>query len=204
MINVVIVDDHPIVREGLKAIISATPGMVVSGEARDGCEALRILKTTPCDVVLLDISMPGLNGLSVLERLHAESPHVPVLVLTVHEEDQYAVRSLRAGASGYLTKTSGAAMLVQAIYKVCEGGKYISEHIAEKLIPTTGRPQTLSRREREVLCMIASGKQVSLIAEDLGLSVKTISTYRTRVLEKLQLRNNGEITHYAIKEGLVD
>jgi DNA-binding NarL/FixJ family response regulator len=210
MINVVVVDDHAVVREGLKRIISANPGMAVTGEAGDGHDAMRVVKTTPCDVVLLDITMPNRNGLDVLKQLHAESPRLPVLVLSMHAEDQYAIRVLRAGAAGYLTKESAPANLVQAIRKVVRGGKYVSQTLAEKLVfdlDTDGDKfphEMLSDREFQVLCMIASGKTVGQIAEELGLSVKTISTYRVRILEKLQMKNNAELTRYAIKQGLVD
>jgi DNA-binding NarL/FixJ family response regulator len=210
MINVVVVDDHAVVREGLKRIISENPGMAVSGEAGDGYEAMSVVKANPCDVVLLDITMPNKNGLDVLKQIRAESPRLPVLVLSMHAEDQYAIRVLRAGAAGYLTKESAPAKLVQAIRKVVRGGKYVSPTLAEKLVfdldtDTDKVPhETLSDREFQVLCMIASGKTVGDIAEELALSVKTISTYRVRILEKLQMKNNAEITRYAIKQGLVD
>jgi len=210
MINVVVIDDHAVVREGLKRIISENPGMAVSGEAGDGFEAMKVVKSNPCDVVLLDITMPNRNGLDVLKQIHAESPRLPVLVLSMHAEDQYAIRVLRAGAAGYLTKESAPAKLVQAIRKVVRGGKYVSQTLAEKLVFDLDTDmdrvphETLSDREFQVLCMIASGKTVGDIAEELALSVKTISTYRVRILEKLQMKNNAEITRYAIKQGLVD
>jgi len=210
MIRVVVIDDHAVVREGIKRIISENPGMAVTGETGDGCEAMRVVKANPCDVVLLDITMPNKNGLDVLKQIHAESPRLPVLVLSMHAEDQYAIRVLRAGASGYLTKESAPANLVQAIRKVVRGGKYVSQSLAEKLVfdldsETEKVPhETLSDREFQVLCMIASGKTVSDIAVELALSVKTISTYRVRILEKLQMKNNAEMTRYAIKQGLVD
>lgn len=210
MIKVCVVDDHAVVREGLKRIIAENPGMAVTAEAGDGHEALRILKSEPCDVVLLDITMPNKSGLDVLKELHAESPRLPVLVLSMHAEDQYAVRVLRAGAAGYLTKETAPAKLVQAIRKVIRGGKYVSSTLAEKLVfdlggdPSKAPHEVLSDREYQVLCMIASGKTVTDIAEELALSVKTISTYRVRILEKLNMKNNAELTRYAIKEGLVD
>jgi two-component system, NarL family, invasion response regulator UvrY len=210
MINVVVIDDHAVVREGLKRIISENPGMAVSGEAGDGFEAMKVVKSHPCDVVLLDITMPNRNGLDVLKQIHAESPRLPVLVLSMHAEDQYAIRVLRAGAAGYLTKESAPAKLVQAIRKVVRGGKYVSQTLAEKLVFDLDADvdrvphEALSDREFQVLCMIASGKTVGDIAEELALSVKTISTYRVRILEKLQMKNNAEITRYAIKQGLVD
>ena len=210
MIKVVVVDDHAVVREGLKRIVSESGGMVVSGEAADGQEAMRVIKSEPCDVVLLDISMPNKSGLDVLKELHAESPRLPVLVLSMHPEDQYAVRVLRAGAAGYVTKESAPAKLVQAIRKVVRGGKYVSPSLAERLVFDLGTDtkkaphELLSDREYQVLCLIASGKTVTQIGEVLALSVKTISTYRVRILEKLQMKNNAELTRYAIKEGLVD
>src|ERR1043165_53716 len=210
MIKVVVVDDHAVVREGLKRIVSESGGRTVTGEAADGHEAMRVIKSEPCDVVLLDITMPNKSGLDVLKELHTESPRLPVLVLSMHPEDQYAVRVLRAGAAGYVTKESAPAKLVQAIRKVVRGGKYVSPSLAEKLVyeldsdSSKAPHEVLSDREYQVLCMIASGKTVTDIAGELALSVKTISTYRVRILEKLNMKNNAELTRYAIKEGLVD
>jgi two-component system, NarL family, invasion response regulator UvrY len=210
MIKVIVVDDHAVVREGLKRIISENMGMTVTGEAGDGNEALRVIQTAPCDVVLLDITMPEKNGLDVLKQLHADKPRLPVLVLSMHAEDQYAIRMLRAGAAGYLTKESAPAKLVQAIRKVVRGGKYVSTTLAEKLAVdlddnSKKTPhELLSDREYQVLCMIASGKTVTEAANDLALSVKTISTYRVRILEKLKMKHNADLTRYAIKQGLVD
>ncbi len=210
MIKVCVVDDHAVVREGLKRIISENPGMAVTAEAGDGHEALRVIQSEPCDVVLLDITMPNKSGLDVLKQLHLDRPKLPVLVLSMHAEDQYAVRVLRAGAAGYLTKESAPAKLVQAIRKVVRGGKYVSATLAEKLVydldsnSSKAPHEVLSDREYQVLCLIASGKTVTAIAEELALSVKTISTYRVRILEKLNMKNNAELTRYAIKEGLVD
>ena len=210
MIKVVVVDDHAVVREGLKRIIAENDGMMVSGEAADGFEAMQVIKKEHCDVVLLDITMPNKSGLDVLKELHAESPRLPVLVLSMHPEDQYALRVLRAGAAGYVTKESAPAKLVQAIRIVVRGGRYVSPTLAEKLVYDLGTQtdkaphEILSDREYQVLCMIGSGKTVTQIAEELALSVKTISTYRVRILEKLKMNNNAEMTRYAIKEGLVD
>ena len=210
MIKVCVVDDHAVVREGLKRIISENPGMAVTAEAGDGHEALKVIQSEPCDVVLLDITMPNKSGLDVLKQLHLDRPKLPVLVLSMHAEDQYAVRVLRAGAAGYLTKESAPAKLVQAIRKVVRGGKYVSATLAEKLVydldsdSSKAPHEVLSDREYQVLCLIASGKTVTTIAEELALSVKTISTYRVRILEKLNMKNNAELTRYAIKEGLVD
>jgi DNA-binding NarL/FixJ family response regulator len=210
MIKVCVVDDHAVIREGLKRIISENPGMSVTSEAGDGAEALRVIKSQPCDVVLLDITMPNKTGLDVLKQLHAESPRLPILVLSMHAEDQYAARVLRAGAAGYLTKDSGPGKIVQAIRKVVHGGKYVSLALAERLVAdlavdrSKAPHEVLSDREYQVLCLISSGKSVTDIAAELKLSVKTISTYRVRILEKLNLKNNAELTRYAIKEGLVD
>src|SRR5437016_3963123 len=182
MIKVVVVDDHAVVREGLKRIITENVGMTVTGEAADGHEAMLVIKSEPCDVVLLDITMPNKNGLDVLKELHAESPRLPVLVLSMHGEDQYAIRVLRAGAAGYLTKDSAPAKLVQAIRKVVRGGKYVSPSLAERLVydlgANTERPthELLSDREYQVLCMIHSGKTVINIGEERHLSVKTNRT----------------------------
>jgi DNA-binding NarL/FixJ family response regulator len=195
-----------LLREGLKRIIAENPGMAVTSEAADGIEAVKVIQSEPCDVVLLDITIPYKSGLDVLKQIHLESPHL----LSMHPEDQYAVRVLRAGAAGYLTKESAPTKLVQAIRKVVRGGKYVSSTLAEKLIydlnsDSVKAPyEILSDREYQVLCMIASGKTVTMIAGELSLSVKTVSTYRVRVLEKLNMKNNAELTRYAIKEGLVE
>jgi len=210
MLRVVVVDDHPVVREGFKRIITESPGFFVAGEASDGAEALQVVEKNPCDVVVLDISMPQKGGLDVLKQLKTQMPRLPVLVLSMHSEDQYAVRVLKAGASGYLTKDAAPAQLVNALRKVVRGGKYVSASLAEKLATEldldNDKPmhETLSDREYQVLCMLASGKTGTEIANELTLSVKTISTYRARILEKLKMKNNAEITRYAIKEGLVD
>ena len=204
MIKVCVVDDHAVVREGLKRIICESEGMTVVAEANDATEAIRVIQNEPPDVVLLDITLPNKSGLDVLKQLHSESPRLPVLVLSMHSEEQYAVRVLRAGAAGYLTKESAPARLVQAIRKVVRGGKYISPTVAERLVydlngSTKPPHESLSDREYQVLCMIGSGQTVTMIAADLGLSVKTISTYRTRILEKMRLRNNAEIIRYALE-----
>ena len=210
MIRVCVVDDHAVVREGLKRIIGENPGMAVTAEAGDGFEAVKMIHGEPCDVVLLDITMPYQSGLDVLKQIHGESPNLPVLVLSMHAEDRYAVRVIRAGAAGYLTKDSAPTKLVQAIRKVVRGGKYVSSTLAEQLIcdlnsdSAKSPHEFLSDREYQVLCMIGSGKTVTIIAGELGLSVKTISTYRVRLLEKLNMKNNAELTRYAIKNGLVD
>jgi DNA-binding NarL/FixJ family response regulator len=210
MIKVCVVDDHVVVREGLKRIISENPGMAVTAEAGDGNEALKVIQDQPFDVVLLDITMPNKNGMDVLKELRARSPRLPVLVLSMHAEEHYAVRVLRAGAAGYLTKESAPEKLVQAIRRVVGGGKYVSPAVAERLVyqldAQASKPahESLSDREYQVMCMIGSGKTVTEIAAELDLSVKTVSTYRVRILEKLNMKNNAEVTRYAIREGLVD
>jgi len=196
MLKILIADDHAIVRQGLKQIVAETRDMVVAGEASNGQELFNKLKEDDYDVIVLDITMPGRSGMDVLRQLRSERPRLPVLILSVHSEEQYALRALRAGASGYLTKESAPDELVVAIRKVSLGGKYISSSLAEKLAfeLEVGREQapheTLSDREYQVMCMIASGKTVTEIAQELYLSEKTISTYRTRILEKMNMKNN--------------
>ena len=210
MLKVLIADDHPVVREGLKQIVTETQDMVVAGEANNGQEVLNKIREGDYDVIVLDITMPGRNGMDVLRQLRSERPRLPVLILSIHSEEQYALRALRAGASGYLTKESAPDELVVAIRKVSWGGKYISSSLAEKLAfkLEVGREQapheTLSDREYQVMCRIASGKTVMEIAQELSLSEKTISTYRSRILEKMKMKNNAELTYYAIKNQLVD
>jgi two-component system invasion response regulator UvrY len=209
MIRVIVVDDHPVVREGLKRILAENTGMVVTGEAADGYEALEVIRSEPCDVVLLDLAIPHKNGLDVLKQLQAEKPRLPVLILSNYSEDQYAIRCIRAGAAGYLKKETALPEVVVAIRQVLRGRKYVSENVAEKLVfnlHSAERPlhQALTDREYQIVCMIASGKVVNEIGEELALSVKTVSTYRARLLKKLKMRNNAELIRYAIKEGLVN
>lgn len=209
-LRVLIADDHAIVREGLKRILADAPELRVAGEAADGTEAIRLVREERWDVLLLDISMPGANGLEVLRAVKEVAPKLPVLILTMYPEDQYAVRMLKAGAAGYLTKEGAPQQLVSAIRKVASGGKYISPAVAEKLAwelerkRHPGTHEDLSNREFEILRLIASGKTVSQIAQDLHLSVKTVSTYRMRLLMKLNMKSNAQLTHYAIKGGLVE
>jgi two-component system invasion response regulator UvrY len=210
MLKILIADDHAIVRQGLKQIVTETRDMTVAGEASNGQELLSKIKEGEYDVVVLDITMPVIDGMDVLRQLRSERPRLPVLMLSIHPEEQYALRALRAGASGYLTKESAPDELVVAIRKVSSGGKYISTSLAEKLAfeLDVGREQALhealSDREYQVLCMIASGKTVTDIAQELSLSEKTISTYRSRILEKMNMKNNAELTYYAIKNQLIE
>ncbi len=210
MIRALIADDHAVVRQGLKQILGDTPEMVVAGEATNGQEVLDKVRAETWDVVVLDISMPDRSGLDILKQLRSERPKLPVLVLSMHSEDQYAVRVLKAGASGYLTKDSAPDELVKAIRKVVSGGRYVSSLLAEKLAFEIGTDssrlphETLSDREFQVLRLIAAGKSVTEIAAELYLSVKTVSTYRARLLRKMNLGTNAELMHYAMQNHLID
>jgi DNA-binding NarL/FixJ family response regulator len=209
MIRVLIADDHAIVRKGLKQIVGDTPDVVVVGEAANGHEVLDYVRREECDVVLLDIAMPGKDGLDTLKELKAARPLLPVLILSMYPEEQYAVRLLKAGASGYLTKESAPEELVAAIRKVSKKGKYISASLGEKLaflLDSGGdKPphERLSDREYQVMLMMAGGKTPTDVAEEMCLSVKTVSTYRARALRKMGMRNNAEFAFYAMKEGLL-
>jgi len=210
MIRIIIADDHPIVRAGMKQIISEASDMMVADEASDGHTLLSKIKKENFDVVILDITMPHMDGLDVLKQLKIEKPKLPVIILSIHPEDQYALRVLKAGASAYVTKTSAPDELINAIRKVFRGGKYISPSIAEKLAFQLDANfeemphEALSDREYQVLCTLASGKTVTEIADELSLSAKTISTYRSRILEKMDMKNNAELIHYAVQNKLVD
>lgn len=209
MLKVLVADDHAIVREGVKQILAEIPDIVVAGEASDGNQALSKVREGDYDLVLLDIAMPGMSGLEVLKQLKSERSDVPVLILSIYPEEQYAIRTLKAGAAGYLTKESAPDELIEAIRKVYNGGKYVTSSLAEKLALYLDADlegpvhELLSDREYQVVLMIASGKTVKQIADELALSVKTISTNRTRALRKMRMKTNAEITYYAIKHGLV-
>jgi len=210
MIRVVVADDHTIVREGLKQLLGATSDLEVVGEARDGHEALAIVRDRDIDVLLLDLSMPGKGGMELIKQIKSEKPKLRILVLSMHAEHQYAVRAIRAGASGYLTKDAASTQLVSALRKVAAGGAYISAEVAEQLALSAmphaeGPPHaSLSDREYQVFQLLVSGTSVSEIALRLNLSVKTVSTHKARLMEKMGLANQTELVHYAIKHQLVD
>jgi two-component system, NarL family, invasion response regulator UvrY len=209
MIRVIIADDHPVVRQGLKQVVNKDPQIEVVGEANDAAELLELARRVSFDVLVLDITMPGRSGLEVLKELRREQPSLPVLILSMHPEDQYAVRVLKAGAAGYLTKESAPEQLVSAIKKAYEGGKYISPETAERLafhIEADSRDEphhSLSDREFQVMRALAQGQSVTQIAHEMGLSAKTVSTYRTRVLEKMRVSSNSELIRYAVRHGLI-
>lgn len=209
MLRVLIADDHAVVRRGLRQVLADESDIKVIGEAQNSQELLALARRNPCDLIVLDISMPGRNGLDALKELRKEFPKTAILVLSMYPEDQYAVQAFRAGASGYLTKESAPEELVLAIRKVVRGGRYVSATLAEKLALDLSANRngalhdTLSAREFQILCMIGSGKSVTAIADELALSVKTIGTYRARILEKMEMRNNAELIRYAIQNQLV-
>jgi len=209
-IRIVVADDHAIVREGLKQILGAQADFQVVAEASDGHEALKRVRELEFDVLLLDMSMPGKSGVELIKQVRAEKPKLRILVLTMHEEHQYAVRAIRAGASGYLTKEGASAQLVTAIRKVASGGAYISAEVAEQLAlnampdATAAPHERLSDREFQVFRMIAEGKSVSEIADRLNLSVKTVSTHKANVLAKMGLSTQGELIRYALENDLVE
>lgn len=208
MIRLVIADDHAIVRQGLKKILDESSDMEIVAEHANGADALRWIRANDCDVVLLDIAMPGRSGIEVLKQLHEERPKLPILILSIYPEDQYAVRLIKAGAAGYLTKESAPEIVMDAVRRVAAGKKYINPAVAEMLAnefcTQEGKlpHETLSDREYQIFLLLASAGTVSEIADALSLSVKTVSTYRTRILEKMQLRNNAELMRYAVEKHL--
>jgi two-component system invasion response regulator UvrY len=210
MIRILIADDHEIVRRGLVQIVADVPDLDVCADAGSANETLQLLRQHDIDVVVLDVSMPGRSGLEALKEIRKLYPQLPVLMLSTYSEDEYAVRSLRSGAAGYLMKQSAPKELIAAIRKVHSGGKYISEFVAEKLatVLETGGGEVpherLSDRELQVMRMIAAGKTLKQIADELALSEKTISTYRTRTMEKMNMKKNTELVRYAMQNGLLD
>ena len=210
MIRVVIADDHTIVREGLKQVLSAAPVLRIVAEAQNGQEVLQRARELEFDVLLLDMSMPGRSGIELIKQVRAEKPKLRILVLSMHQEHQYAVRAIKAGASGYLTKESASAQLVSAIRKVAGGGAFITDAVAQQLalgaMPQTDRPphQLLSDREYQVFRLLVAGKTVSEIAEQLNLSVKTVSTHKARIMQKMSMSNPTELVRYAMQHGLLE
>jgi DNA-binding NarL/FixJ family response regulator len=207
MLKILTIDDHEVVRRGIKEMF--TEESATFGEARSGAEAVALARKQQWDIAVLDISLGGRSGLEVLAELKQLRPRMPVLILSMHAEEQYAVRAFKAGASGYINKASSGEELRRAILKIIKGGQYVGSSLAEKIVLQLSQPgkvphENLSNREFEVLCSIASGKTVNEIASKLSLSNKTISTYRRRILDKMEMRTNAELTHYAIRNGLVE
>ncbi len=209
MIQILIADDHEMFREGIKRICEDNPDLVVAGEASNGNEVLEKVEKKEYDLLLLDIAMPGLNGLDTLKQLKTIQPKLRVLVLSMYPEDEYAVRAIKAGAAGYLTKAKASRELMEAIKKISDGGNYIDASVAEKLLfdmkPETLKPlhKTLSDREYQILTMIVSGKKVGEIAKELSLSVKTVSTYKVRILNKMEMKSTAELVKYAVEHKLI-
>jgi len=208
MIKVIVVDDHPVVRRGLKQIIEDEPDMKVAGEAKNAGECFSLVQKTDCTLVVLDITLPDRNGFDVLKQLKYEHPNLPILILSVHSEEQYGLRFIKAGASGYLMKEGAPEELVKAIRKVTAGGKYISASLAEKLVShldASDKPphENLSDREFQIMCMIAQGKSLKSIAGELCVGEKTVSTYRSRIMEKMKIGTNSGLTRYALENHLV-
>jgi two-component system, NarL family, invasion response regulator UvrY len=206
--NILIVDDHAIVRQGLKQILMESGKVMLIGEAERGAEAVRQVREGGWDVVVLDISLPDRNGIEVLKQIKKEHPKTRVLMLSMHDEGLYALRALKSGASGYITKQSAPSELMAAIHQVARGRRYLTAALAEAMADSLSedheRPlhESLSDREYQTLCLIASGKSLTDVASEMCLSVKTVSVYRSRLLQKMRLKNNAELTHYAIKNGL--
>jgi DNA-binding NarL/FixJ family response regulator len=208
MIRVLIADDHPIVRQGIRHILDATPDVRAVTEAVDADTTLAAVRADACDALLLDLSMPGTDGMDLVKRVHQERPDLPILVVTVHSEDEFAVRALRLGAAGYLTKDAAGVELVAAIRKVVGGGHYVSERLAERLASEMQRGrmraphERLSDREYQIFRMIAAGKRTREISADLCLSMKTVSTYRARIFEKMDIHTSGKLVAYALRNHL--
>jgi len=208
MINVLVADDHPVVRKGIALILASDRNIAIVGEANNGGELLELLGREVVHVICLDINMRGMSGLEILPEVKRRFPRLPILILSQYTEQQMAVRAIRAGAAGYLNKDAAPNELVDAIRSLSQGKKYVTEEVSDLLVSTmaarTGSPEdTLSNRELRVFTMLASGDTVGSIAEQLNLSVKTVSTYRTRVLEKLNLRNNADLARYALEHGML-
>ena len=210
MINILIADDHAIVREGLKQIVAEEPDIKVSGEAENANQVFELLKSQEINIIILDINMPGKSGLEALKDLRSEYPKIPVLILSMYSEEQYGLRAIKAGASGFLKKVSAPEELVKAIRKIFYGGKYISPELAEKLADTFEQNrkslphEALSNREFQIMCEIGRGKSAEEMADDLSISIHTVYSYRNRILEKMKLKSNVELTQYVIKNKLIE
>jgi len=210
MIRVLIADDHALVRDGLRHVLQSTRGFEVAGEAVDGISALQLARKQPAEVMVLDLSMPGRNGLELIKQIRDEKPDLRILVLTMHAEEQYAVRAFKAGASGYLTKESASTELVNAVTKIAAGGAYVSASMAERFALSLTQPsdslphQRLSDRELDVFKRIVAGATITEIAQQLSVSAKTISTYKTRILEKMQMQHDAALVRYAVEHHLFD
>ena len=211
MISVLVVDDHALIRKGMKQILDDTSDIRVTGEAETGMQAIKMVRDNKYDMVLLDITLPDKYGIDVLKQIKLLCPSMPVLILSMHPDEQYALRSIKAGAAGYMNKQSAPSQLVVAIRKVASGKKYISSELAEQLANdlTNDKQQDvshkiLSNREYQTLCLMAAGKSLSEMADIMSLSAKTVSVYRSRMLEKMQLKNNAEAVRYAINNHLID
>lgn len=209
-IRIIVADDHPILRAGLVSVLNASPDLRVVAEAGNGAEVLRAMRDVAFDVLLLDVSMPGKSGLDLMRQIRSDNPRLPILIVSSHPEDQYALRAIKAGASGYVTKMSAPADLVTAVRTVSNGRKFITPALAELLADHVERPddgvphERLSDREFQTLKMIGAGHSLTEIAEVLCISVKTVSVYRSRVLEKMRMKNNVELTRYVVEHGLTD
>ena len=210
MLQILVTDDHAVIRQGLKQILLDGFGKVDVSEAQNAHEALEQIWKKELDAVVMDITMPGRSGLDIFREIKSARPKLPVLFLSMHEEDQFAVRALKAGAAGFISKECAPHELVNAVKKILAGGKYVSNSLAQKLAvdlaTDSSKPlhESLSNREFEVMCLIASGKSATQIAQQLAPSVKTVSTYRARILVKMKMKTNADLTHYAIKNNLVD
>jgi two-component system invasion response regulator UvrY len=210
MLRILVADDHEIVRQGLKQVLNAEGDLEVIGEASNHAEVMQLVRRVACDVLILDIAMPGRNGIDTLKQIRSEQPKLPVLVLSMYPEDQYAFRALKAGASGYLTKQAAADQIVTAIRTISRGRRYITPELAEQLArafdqdPDTPPHELLSDREFQTLRLIAAGRTLQQIGDALALSPKTVSVYRARVLAKLKMTTNAELTRYALERGLLE
>lgn len=210
MIQILIADDHAIIRDGLKQIISFVSNMAVAGEASNGDEVLQKIRTLKVDVLVLDMSMPGKSGIALIQQVNAVKPELPILVLSMHQESQYAVQAMRAGASGYITKNTASSQLIEGIRKVAEGGTFVSPEISAKLIKQLHKPETdlphtkLTAREFQIFNMLVEGHSVNDIAKILSLSNKTISTHKAAVLQKMDASTTASLVYYALKHGLIN